>query len=140
MKKIKSYNYKIEKNDFVNAGKVCSGIKKNLKKIGFNNRIIRKISVISYEGEMNIIIHSEGGEIDLEIYENKIVIRINDIGPGIDDVNLAMTEGFSTAPSEIRELGFGAGMGLPNISNCSDEFNITSNEDGTKVESTIFID
>jgi len=140
MKKIKSYKYKIEKNDFVNAGKVSSEIKKNLKKIGFTNRIIRKIAVISYEGEMNIIIHSEGGEIDLEIYEDKIVLKINDIGPGIDDVNLAMTEGYSTAPSEIRELGFGAGMGLPNINNCSDNFDITSNNNGTKIESTIYID
>ncbi|MDW7667781.1 MAG: ATP-binding protein [Bacillota bacterium] len=140
MKKIKSYNYKINKNDFVNAGKVSSEIKKNLKKIGFTNRIIRKIAVISYEGEMNIIIHSEGGDIDLEIYEEKIVLKINDIGPGIDDVNLAMTEGYSTAPSEIRELGFGAGMGLPNINNCSDNFNITSSENGTKIESTIYLE
>ncbi len=140
MKKIKSYNYKINKNDFVNAGKVSSEIKKNLKKIGFTNRIIRKIAVISYEGEMNIIIHSEGGDIDLEIYEEKIVLKINDTGPGIDDVNLAMTEGYSTAPSEIRELGFGAGMGLPNINNCSDNFNITSSENGTKIESTIYLE
>lgn len=140
MKKIKSYKYKIAKNDFVNAGKVSSEIKKTLKKIGFTNRIIRKISVISYEGEMNIIIHSEGGNIDLEIYEDKIILKISDKGPGIDDVNLAMTEGYSTAPSEIRELGFGAGMGLPNINNCSDDFNITSSKDGTKVESTIYIE
>ncbi len=140
MKKIKCYNYKIDKNDFVNAGKVSSEIKKNLKKIGFTNRIIRRIAVISYEGEMNIIIHSEGGEIDFEIYEDKIILKINDKGPGIDDVNLAMTEGYSTAPSEIRELGFGAGMGLPNINNCSDNFNITSSKNGTKIESTICLE
>ncbi len=140
MKKIKSYNYQIDKNDFVNAGKVSSEIKKNLKKIGFTNRIIRKIAVISYEGEMNIIIHSECGEIDFEIYEDKIILKINDKGPGIDDVNLAMTEGYSTAPSEIRELGFGAGMGLPNINNCSDDFNITSSKNGTRIESTIYLE
>jgi len=140
MKKIKSYNYKIDKNDFINAGKVSSEIKKNLKKIGFTNRIIRKIAVISYEGEMNIIIHSEGGEIDFEIYEDKIILKITDKGPGIDDVNLAMTEGYSTAPSEIRELGFGAGMGLPNINNCSDNFNISSSKNGTRIESTIYLE
>jgi len=140
MKKIKSYKYKIDKNDFVNAGKVSSAIKRNLKKIGFSNRIVRRIAVISYEGEMNIIIHSEGGEIELGIFENKIELEIKDNGPGIDDVNLAMTEGYSTASSEVRELGFGAGMGLPNINNCSDEFNITSSKDGTKIGSTIYLE
>ncbi|HCX03302.1 MAG: anti-sigma regulatory factor [Tissierellales bacterium] len=140
MKKIKSYSYRINKNDFVNAGKVSSEIKKNLKKIGFTNKIIRKLAVISYEGEMNIIIHSEGGGIELEIYEDKITLNIRDIGPGIDDVELAMTEGYSTAPSEVRELGFGAGMGLPNINNCSDDFKITSSENGTKIESTIYLE
>jgi anti-sigma regulatory factor (Ser/Thr protein kinase) len=140
MKKIKNYVYKIQKNDFTNAGKVSSEIKRTLKKIGFNNLIIRKTAVISYESEMNIIIHSEGGLIELGIYEDKITLFIKDYGPGIEDVELAMTEGYSTASSKVRELGFGAGMGLPNIKNCSDKFSIKSNNEGTIIESTIFLE
>src|SRR6056297_1577827 len=140
MKKIKNYVYKIQKNDFTNAGKVSSEIKRTLKKIGFNNIVIRKIAVISYESEMNIIIHSEGGLIELGIYEDKITLFIKDNGPGIEDIELAMTEGYSTASSKVRELGFGAGMGLPNIKNCSDKFEITSDTNGTIVRSTIFLE
>ncbi len=140
MKKIKNYVYKIQKNDFTNAGKVSSEIKRTLKKIGFNNIVIRKIAVISYESEMNIVIHSEGGLIELGIYEDKITLFIKDNGPGIEDIELAMTEGYSTASSKVRELGFGAGMGLPNIKNCSDKFEITSDTNGTIVRSTIFLE
>jgi anti-sigma regulatory factor (Ser/Thr protein kinase) len=132
--------YTIQKNDFTNAGKVSSNIKRNLKEIGFSNIIIRKIAVISYESEMNIIIHSEGGTIDLGIYEDKITLDIKDNGPGIKDIDLAMTEGYSTASSRVRELGFGAGMGLPNIKNCSDKFEIYSKDNGTVIKSTIFLD
>jgi anti-sigma regulatory factor (Ser/Thr protein kinase) len=140
MRKIKNYVYTIQKNDFTNAGKVSSNIKRNLKEIGFSNIIIRKIAVISYESEMNIIIHSEGGTIDLGIYEDKITLDIKDNGPGIKDIDLAMTEGYSTASSRVRELGFGAGMGLPNIKNCSDKFEIYSKDNGTVIKSTIFLD
>jgi len=140
MKKIKNYVYKIQKNDFTNAGKVSSEIKRTLKKIGFSNLIIRKTAVISYESEMNIIIHSEGGLIELGIYEDKITLFIKDYGPGIEDVDLAMTEGYSTASSKVRELGFGAGMGLPNIKNCSGKFSIKSDKEGTIIESTIFLE
>ncbi len=140
MKKIKNYVNKIQKNDFTNAGKVSSEIKKTLKKIGFNKLIIRETAVISYESEMNIIIHSDGGLIELGIYEDKITLFIKDFGPGIEDIELAMTEGYSTATSKVRELGFGAGMGLPNIKKCSDKFIIKSNNKGTIIESTIFLE
>jgi anti-sigma regulatory factor (Ser/Thr protein kinase) len=136
---IKRYSYMIIRNDFVSAGKSSSSIKGNLKAIGIDSKIIRKIAIISYEAEMNIVIHSLGGKLHCDIYEDKIVIVSEDIGPGIPDIGKAMTEGFSTAPDNVRELGFGAGMGLPNIERYSDKFEISSSNSGTIITVAVLI-
>src|SRR5665647_1090571 len=108
---IKKYEYQVIANDFDIAGSASSEIKRNLKKLGIDPIIVRKAAIASYESEINIIIHSNGGYIYLEIYDDRITIRAYDNGPGIKDVDLAMSEGFSTATNAVRELGFGAGMG-----------------------------
>jgi len=114
---LKRYTYDVMANDFMAAGKSSSAIKSNLKSLGIDSDILRRIAIISYEAELNIVIHSFGGKLHCDIYENKIVIISEDAGPGIEDVDLAMKEGYSTASDSVRELGFGAGMGLPNIKN-----------------------
>lgn len=136
---IKRFIYPIIANDFKVAGKSSSEIKSNLKSIGIDARIIRKIAIISYEAEINIVIHSLGGNLYCDLYEDKIVIVSEDRGPGIPDIEMAMTEGFSTASEDIRELGFGAGMGLPNMKRYSDEFEIESSKSGTIIKITILI-
>jgi len=110
---LKRYSFNIAANDFMSAGKGSSSIKNILKSMGIDATVIRKIAIVSYEAEMNIVIHSLGGELHCDLYDNKIIILSEDAGPGIEDLNLALTEGYSTAPESIRELGFGAGMGLP---------------------------
>lgn len=119
-------SYAIERNDFTKAGEVSSEIKKIMKQVGVEPEIIRRVSVAAYETEMNIIIHSHGGTIDFMITPEYIKLVACDRGPGIEDIELAMKKGYSTAPQNVRELGFGAGMGLPNIKRCSDEFAIES--------------
>lgn len=136
---LKKYNYNIKANDFQMAGRGSSNFKKNLKLLKIDPKIIRKVAVVSYEAEMNLVIHTHGGELSCFIYEDKIVIKSDDFGPGIPDVKLAMTEGYSTAKSYVRELGFGAGMGLPNMKKWSDEFNITTSNKGTEITMTIKI-
>jgi len=118
--------YDIVRYDFSRAGEASSSIKKLLKQLGISSDVIKRVAVATYEAEMNIIIHSEGGIIELNIDPEKIKIVAKDTGPGIENIQKAMTEGFSTAPNEVRELGFGAGMGLPNIKRCSDIFDIES--------------
>jgi serine/threonine-protein kinase RsbT len=118
--------YSVEKNDFTGAGEVSSHIKKIMKQVGVKPEIIRRVSVAAYEAEMNIIIHSDGGTIEFTIDVEKIKLIILDRGPGIEDVELALKEGYSTASKDVRELGFGAGMGLPNIKRCADTFLIES--------------
>ncbi len=134
---LKRYSYNVSANDFTAAGKGSSAIKSSLKSLGIDANVIRKIAIISYEAEINIVIHSYGGKLHCDIYENKIVIISQDSGPGIRDVDMAMTEGFSTATDNIRELGFGAGMGLPNIKKYSDKLEIKSGNDGTTITVTI---
>ena len=136
---LKRYSYDVVANDFMTAGKGSSAIKNNLKSMGIDASIIRRIAIISYEAEINIVIHSFGGQLHCDLYEDKIVISSEDIGPGISDVNMAMTEGFSTATDSVRELGFGAGMGLPNMKRFSDDFEITSSREGTFIKITIFL-
>ncbi|MDD4780642.1 MAG: anti-sigma regulatory factor [Tissierellia bacterium] len=136
---IKRIAYNVPANDFKAAGKSSSSIKSNLKAIGIDARILRKIAIISYEAEINIVIHSYGGNLYCDLYEDKIVIVSEDKGPGIPDIEKAMTEGFSTASESVRELGFGAGMGLPNMKRYSDEFEIESSENGTVIKITILI-
>jgi len=136
---LKRYSYDIAANDFMSAGKGSSAIKNNLKSMGIDAVILRKIAIISYEAEINIVIHSLGGQLHCDLYEEKIAIIAEDTGPGINDVNMAMTEGFSTATDSVRELGFGAGMGLPNMKKYSDDFDITSSNKGTIIKITIFL-
>jgi len=119
-------SYAVEKNDFTKAGEVSSNIKKIMKQVGVEPEIIRRVSVAAYESEMNIIIHSYGGTIDFMITPEYIKLVACDRGPGIENIELAMKKGYSTAPQNVREMGFGAGMGLPNIKRCSDEFIIES--------------
>jgi anti-sigma regulatory factor (Ser/Thr protein kinase) len=107
--------------------------------LGIASDIIRKIAIISYEAELNLVIHSFGGKLHCDIFENKIVIISEDTGPGIADVDLAMKEGFSTAGDSVRELGFGAGMGLPNIKKYSDQLKINTSSEGTTIVVTIYL-
>ncbi|SCY16475.1 ATP-binding protein [Alkaliphilus peptidifermentans] len=118
--------YNIERQDFSKAGEASSNIKKALRQLGINSGTIRRVAVATYEAEMNIIIHSEGGIIGVTVDVDKIRIDAKDTGPGIEDIDMAMKEGYSTATPEIRELGFGAGMGLPNMKRYADEFKIES--------------
>ena len=110
-----------------------------LRQLGIGSQILRRIAIATYEAEMNIIIHSEGGIIDVDIDAEKVIIRVEDRGPGIENILLAMKAGYSTASDKIRELGFGAGMGLPNIKRCADEFNIESSiGEYTRLEIVIY--
>lgn len=118
--------YPVQANDFNAAGDASSAIKTALKRIGVNSALVRRISIAAYEAELNIAIHSLGGEMILLMSEDAIIIQANDHGPGIPDVGLAMQEGYSTAPETARMLGFGAGMGLPNMKRCATEFHIAS--------------
>ncbi len=120
----------VEKDDFENAGIASSTTKKQLQKRDVSPAIIRRVAVAMYETEINIIIHSLGGKMEVEFYPKSIRVTAVDEGPGIENVEKAMTEGFSTASAKIREMGFGAGMGLPNIKRCVDKFKITSEKDG----------
>lgn len=121
-----SYEFPVEKDDFERAGEASSKIKKILRQLGMNSDIIRRVAIGAYEAEMNLVIHSLGGIISIIIDPKSIIIKAEDIGPGIDNIELAMKEGYSTASDRIREMGFGAGMGLPNMKKCSDEFTIES--------------
>ncbi len=116
----------VEKDDFENAGVASSTIKKQLQNRNVSPAVIRRVAVAMYETEINIIIHSLGGKMTVEFYPEFVRITAIDKGPGIENVEKAMTEGFSTATAKIREMGFGAGMGLPNIKRCVDQFKITS--------------
>lgn len=133
-------HYNIDGADFTMAGEASSSIKKVLKQLGVVPEIIRRAAISMYEAEMNCVIHGGGGYADVEILSDRILIRVTDNGPGISDVDLAMQEGYSTAPHSIREMGFGAGMGLPNMKNYTDEINIdTKVGRGTTVEMIIKI-
>ena len=120
--------------DFDRAGEASSKIKKTLQQIGIASDVTRRVAIGTYEAEMNVIIHSFGGTARAQIYPDHTVITMEDTGPGIADLELASQKGYSTAPDYIREMGFGAGMGLPNMKNCSDDFSIQSKEgEGTKI-------
>ena len=118
--------FPVEKDDFVSAGEVSAKIKRTLKKLGVDSSVLRRISVCSYEVELNLVIHSLGGTIDFSVDEDGVTLLIRDRGPGIPDLDLAMREGWSTAPESVRNMGFGAGMGLPNMKKYSDEMDIQS--------------
>lgn len=125
----------VNREDFANAGKVSTKIKSILKQLGVASDVLRRIAVACYEAEINLIIHSYGGEIILEITQDGVVyLSFNDKGPGIDDIEKALTPGFSTASTQAREFGFGAGMGLPNIKRVSDTFDIKTSPSGTNLK------
>ena len=131
--------YTISPDDFTRAGEASSDVKRKLKQMGVSPEAVRKVAIAMYEGEINMVIHANGGEIRVDITPEKIIMILDDVGPGIPDVNLAMQAGYSTAPDEIRSLGFGAGMGLPNMKKYTDEMTIDSVVgEGTSVRMTVF--
>jgi CBS domain-containing protein len=129
----------VKSGDFDNAGKVSQRLRQILRTRGIDPDARRRAAIVIYEAETNIIIHSLGGEITVKILPEKVEIEAADQGPGIDNIDLAMQEGWSTAGGLPRELGFGAGMGLPNIKKCSDHFGINSDMSGTRLHSEIHI-
>jgi anti-sigma regulatory factor (Ser/Thr protein kinase) len=132
--------YKIEAGEFVYAGHASSRLKKTLTQLGIKSSIIRRVCIAMYEGEINMVIHANGGMIDIDISPKVIKVVLEDQGPGIEDIDKAMEEGYSTASEEARNMGFGAGMGLSNMKKNCDNLKITSEVNkGTKVEITVFI-
>ena len=121
-----SNDFLIEGSDFANAGMVSTEIKSVLKKIGFDPKLVRRVAISTYEGEMNVVMHAKRAKVNLSVTPQVIEIVIDDEGKGIPDVDMAMQEGFTTATEEMRAMGFGSGMGLPNIKRNSDELNVTS--------------
>ena len=132
------FKYSIEGGVFSKAGNASSQVKKMLKQLNVEPQTIKRIVVALYEAEVNIVAHAYNGIIDITIETDKIVAKLTDNGPGIPDINLAMTEGFSTATSHVREMGFGAGLGLPNIKKNADKLEIKS-EVGKGTELTITV-
>ena len=118
--------YPVVARDMTAAGDVSARIKRQMKRLGIPSTSMRRVSGCAYEAEINLVIHSLGGEIDFEIASDSILVHVRDCGPGIPDLEKAMTEGWSTASNEVRNMGFGAGMGLPNMKRNADEFAITS--------------
>lgn len=133
-------HYEVDGENFLCAGEASAAVKRILKQLGISGEIVRKVAIAMYEAEMNMVIHGKGGVIDVVLTGQYVEIVLKDEGPGIPDITLAMREGYSTAPAHIRELGFGAGMGLPNIKKYSDELNITSKcNEGTTVKIKVFL-
>ena len=127
-------HYAVDGSDFTTAGEASASVKMMLKKMGISPDIVRKVAIAMYEAEINMVIHAGGGVADVSLESDKITITLTDHGNGIPDIELAMQEGWSTAPDAVRNLGFGAGMGLPNIKKYSDELHIDSEVGkGTKV-------
>lgn len=118
------FHFDVDGQDFSSAGEASVVVKKKLRQLGFPPDVIRKVSIAMYEGEINMVIHANGGTADVEVDDDDITIVLTDNGPGIPDLDLAMQEGFSTARENIRALGFGAGMGLPNMKKYSDYMDI----------------
>jgi anti-sigma regulatory factor (Ser/Thr protein kinase) len=121
-----NFHFIVDGDDFTSAGQASIQIKKNLRRLGLDPEIIRRVSIAMYEGEINMVIHAHGGDADVNVYEDRIEIILKDNGPGIANIEQAMQEGFSTAPDQIRSLGFGAGMGLPNMKRYTDDMTIES--------------
>ena len=121
-----TFRFEVDGSDFTSAGQASVKIKKNLRQIGIPPEIIRRVSIAMYEGEINMVIHAGGGEAFVTVDENCITIRLKDNGPGIKDIEKAMQEGYSTATDKVRSLGFGAGMGLPNMKRYTDSMEIIS--------------
>ena len=134
------FHFVVDGEDFTSAGQASVAVKKNLRKLGILPETIRRISIAMYEGEINMVIHAGGGEAEVIVYEDRIVMILTDHGPGIANVDQAMQEGFSTAPDNVRSLGFGAGMGLPNMKRYTDDMRIDSVVgEGTTITMTVLL-
>ena len=116
--------YEVPGDDFTRAGEASSMVKRKLKQLGYNPDAIRRVAIAMYEGEINMVIHAGGGVAEVEVYADRVEVALSDQVPGIADVEMAMQEGYSTAPDNVRSLGFGAGMGLPNIKKYTDAMRI----------------
>lgn len=132
--------YNIERNDIANAGTVASLTKRTLRKRGLSRSFIKQVTIGVYEAEINVVIHSYGGKAKVIITDDFVEVTFDDVGPGIENIQQALTKGFSTASSYAIENGFGAGMGLPNIQAVSDEMDLQSSEDGTHLRIKFIID
>jgi serine/threonine-protein kinase RsbT len=119
-------SYDVAGGDFINAGRASTGIKDSLKQMGIPSPLLRRLAIAAYEAEMNIVMYAAAGVLTMRVVPESVVILARDCGPGIENIDLAMQEGFSTATPEMREMGFGAGMGLPNIKKNADEFVVRS--------------
>ena len=126
MSDVLNLHYNVDGENFTSAGEASVQVKKILRQMGFPPEVIRRVSIAMYEGEINMVIHAGGGKADVNVYPEKIQVILADKGPGIPDISLAMQEGYSTAPDNIRSLGFGAGMGLPNMKRYTDSMDIQS--------------
>ena len=134
----KSFN--IKARDFIRAGEASINVQNLLKSMNFNSQLIRRIAICGYESEMNVVMHGGDGSLSIEVDTDKLVLEVVDDGPGIEDIELAMQAGYSTAHDDYREMGFGAGMGLPNMKKNSDQITIESTKDqGTHVRMLFFI-
>lgn len=132
--------YIVSSEDFTRAGEASSDVKSKLKQMGISPQVVRRVAIAMYEGEINMFIHADGGVIDVTISEEAIQMSLKDHGPGIPDVEKAMEAGYSTAPDNVRTLGFGAGMGLPNMKKYSDDMNIDTEVGvGTTVSMTVLV-
>ncbi len=128
------FHFDVDGDNFTSAGEASVKVKKLLRQLNIDPNIIKRVSIAMYEGEINMVIHANGGSADILIYPEKIVIILEDTGPGIENIELAMQEGYSTAKDNIRSLGFGAGMGLPNMKRYTDKITIDSTVGkGTKI-------
>ncbi len=137
---ITTYAFQIDGQDFANAGMISTQVKTILKSIGYDPQLIRRVAISTYEAEMNVVMHAKRGDVILTASDKEIGVIIRDEGKGIEDIELAMTEGYSTATEEQRAMGFGAGMGLPNIKKNSDKLNIESEVDkGTSIETIFYV-
>lgn len=134
------YEFQIEGGNFSGAGESTSVIKKTLKQLGIDSTIIKRVVIALFEAEINVVAHAYNGKMIVEIFEDQIKMIVEDNGPGIENIGLAMQEGYSTASEKVREMGFGAGMGLPNIKKNTDVLNIQSTPGvGTKLEMIVYI-
>ncbi|MBQ4327313.1 MAG: ATP-binding protein [Clostridia bacterium] len=138
MSELLKLTFDVDGDNFTSAGEASVQTKKNLRMLGVHPDVVRRVAIAMYEGEINMVIHAGGGVATVTVYPEKIEIVLEDKGPGIPDVELAMKEGFSTAPENIRSLGFGAGMGLPNMKKNTDTMVIDSVfGEGTKITMTV---
>ncbi len=140
MSDVVKFHFDVDGSDFSSAGAASVAVKKKLRQLGYSPEVIRRVSIAMYEGEINMVIHANGGTADVEASDDKIVIILADKGPGIPDVELAMQAGYSTAKDHIRNLGFGAGMGLPNMIKYTDDLHIdTVVGEGTTITMTVLL-